>query len=174
MRITLVHPAGFNFVPGQPDFSVLANRMPPIGIMQLASWLEKFGHEVQLHDCLGPYGTPTKPRENIFFKAGGSFYLLGRYNGTSPLFQPLTADHFKAVSCTFNTCCLLGLALLAGVNSISQQLAGGVAFCTSILEADIGINTHRQCFVLTREAVIKSPPLRPISIEEQIQTPAIG
>ncbi|MGE5472139.1 MAG: B12-binding domain-containing radical SAM protein [Bacteroidota bacterium] len=59
MRITLVHPAGFNFVPGQPDFSVLANRMPPIGIMQLASWLEKFGHCVQLHDCLGPYAPPT-------------------------------------------------------------------------------------------------------------------
>lgn len=58
MRITLVHPAGFNFVPGQPDFSVLANRMPPIGIMQLASWLEKFGHSVQLHDCLGPYAPP--------------------------------------------------------------------------------------------------------------------
>ncbi len=55
MRVTLVHPAGFNFVPGQPDFSVLANRMPPIGIMQLASWLEKFGHQVALHDCLGPY-----------------------------------------------------------------------------------------------------------------------
>jgi radical SAM superfamily enzyme YgiQ (UPF0313 family) len=59
MRITLVHPAGFNFVPGQPDFSVLANRMAPIGIMQLASWLEKFGHSVQLHDCLGPYAPPT-------------------------------------------------------------------------------------------------------------------
>ena len=58
MRVTLVHPAGFNFVPGQPDFSVLANRMPPIGIMQLASWLEKFGHSVQLHDCLGPYAPP--------------------------------------------------------------------------------------------------------------------
>ncbi|MBS1161472.1 MAG: Cobalamin B12-binding:Radical [Proteobacteria bacterium] len=59
MRVTLVHPAGFNFVPGQPDFSVLANRMPPIGIMQLASWLEKFGHSAQLHDCLGPYAPPT-------------------------------------------------------------------------------------------------------------------
>lgn len=58
MRITLVHPAGFNFVPGQPDFSVLANRMAPIGIMQLASWLEKFGHSVQLHDCLGPFAPP--------------------------------------------------------------------------------------------------------------------
>ena len=59
MRITLVHPAGFNFVPGQPDFSVLANRMPPIGIMQLASWLDKHGHSTALHDCLGPYAPPT-------------------------------------------------------------------------------------------------------------------
>jgi len=58
MRITLVHPAGFNFVPGQPDFSVLANRMPPIGIMQLASWLEQHGHPTALHDCLGPYAPP--------------------------------------------------------------------------------------------------------------------
>lgn len=59
MRITLVHPAGFNFVPGQPDFTVLANRMPPIGIMQLASWLDKHGHSTQLHDCLGPYAPKT-------------------------------------------------------------------------------------------------------------------
>ena len=54
MRITLVHPAGFNFVPGQPDFSVLANRMVPIGILTLAAWLEKHGHPTEVHDCLGP------------------------------------------------------------------------------------------------------------------------
>jgi magnesium-protoporphyrin IX monomethyl ester (oxidative) cyclase len=54
MRVALVHPAGFNFVPGQPDFSVLANRMAPIGILQLASWLEKHGHPTAVHDCLGP------------------------------------------------------------------------------------------------------------------------
>jgi hypothetical protein len=59
MRITLVHPAGFNFVPGQPDFSVLANRMAPIGVIQLASWLEKYGHPTAVHDCLGPYAPPT-------------------------------------------------------------------------------------------------------------------
>ncbi|AWI79231.1 B12-binding domain-containing radical SAM protein [Parazoarcus communis] len=59
MRVTLVHPAGFNFVPGQPDFSVLANRMAPIGILQLASWLEKHGHPTQVHDCLGPYAPPS-------------------------------------------------------------------------------------------------------------------
>ncbi|MDX9707556.1 MAG: radical SAM protein [Azospira sp.] len=59
MKVTLVHPAGFNFVPGQPDFSVLANRMAPIGILQLAAWLEKHGHPTAVHDCLGPYAPPT-------------------------------------------------------------------------------------------------------------------
>ena len=54
MRVTLVHPAGFNFVPGQPDFTILANRMAPIGILQLASWLELHQHPTQVHDCLGP------------------------------------------------------------------------------------------------------------------------
>src|SRR5574340_826 len=58
MRITLVHPAGFNFVPGQPDFSVLANRMMPIGILTLAAWLEKHGHPTAVHDCLGPCAPP--------------------------------------------------------------------------------------------------------------------
>src|SRR5664279_5321309 len=55
MRITLVHPAGFNFVPGQPDFTVLANRMAPIGILTLAAWLEQHGHPTAVHDCMGPY-----------------------------------------------------------------------------------------------------------------------
>ncbi len=59
MRLTLVHPAGFNFVPGQPDFSVLANRMPPIGILSLAAWLDQHGHETAVHDCLGPFAPPT-------------------------------------------------------------------------------------------------------------------
>src|SRR5262249_20767682 len=58
MRVTLVPPAGFNFVPGQPDFAMLANRMAPVGIMQLASWLEKHGHPTQLHDALGPHAPP--------------------------------------------------------------------------------------------------------------------
>ncbi len=76
MRITLVHPAGFNFVPGQPDFSVLANRMAPIGIMQLASWLEKFGHCVQLHDCLGPYA-PLTIVENAEIVLAGDPQMVG-------------------------------------------------------------------------------------------------
>ncbi|MFN3566104.1 MAG: hypothetical protein ACK4V1_09005 [Burkholderiaceae bacterium] len=49
MPVTLVHPAGFNFVPGQADLAMLANRMAPTGIMQLASCLKKHGHLTALH-----------------------------------------------------------------------------------------------------------------------------
>jgi magnesium-protoporphyrin IX monomethyl ester (oxidative) cyclase len=63
LRTTLVHPAGFNFVPGQPDFSVLANRMVPTGILTLAAWLERHGHPTAVHDCLGPRA-PWGPEAN--------------------------------------------------------------------------------------------------------------
>jgi anaerobic magnesium-protoporphyrin IX monomethyl ester cyclase len=55
MRVTFVHPAGYNFVPGQPDRTVLANRMAPVGILQLSAWLDRMGHITFVHDCLGPY-----------------------------------------------------------------------------------------------------------------------
>lgn len=61
MRIALVHPAGYNFSPGQPDLTLFANRMAPIGILSLASWLDKHGHETMLLDCLGP--NPPKNAE---------------------------------------------------------------------------------------------------------------
>jgi len=54
MRVALVHPAGYNFSPGQPDLTLFANRMAPIGILSLASWLDKHGHDTMLLDCLGP------------------------------------------------------------------------------------------------------------------------
>ncbi|MHB8875088.1 MAG: B12-binding domain-containing radical SAM protein [Myxococcaceae bacterium] len=55
MRVTFVHPAGYNFVPGMPDVTLLANRMAPTGILQLAAWLDGKGHTTFVHDCLGPY-----------------------------------------------------------------------------------------------------------------------
>jgi len=76
MRVTFVHPAGFNFVPGQPDFTVLANRMPPIGILSLASWLEKHGHPTAVHDCLGPYA-PTGIEANAEIALATNPELVG-------------------------------------------------------------------------------------------------
>ncbi len=54
MRIVLVHPAGSNWIKGKKDLAAVANRMPPIGLLSIASYLEQKGHEVFVHDCLGP------------------------------------------------------------------------------------------------------------------------
>ncbi len=54
MRIVLVHPAGSNWVPGKKDVTATANRMAPLGLLSIAAYLEREGHEVHVHDCLGP------------------------------------------------------------------------------------------------------------------------
>ena len=55
MKIALVHPAGSNWIPGKTDPTATANRMAPLGLLSIASYLEKHGHEVMVHDCLGPH-----------------------------------------------------------------------------------------------------------------------
>ena len=54
MKIALVHPAGSNWMPGKKDLTATANRMAPLGLLSIASYLEKQGHQVMVHDCLGP------------------------------------------------------------------------------------------------------------------------
>jgi len=54
MRIVLVHPAGSNWMPGKKDITATANRMAPLGLLSIAAFLESQGHEVLVHDCLGP------------------------------------------------------------------------------------------------------------------------
>lgn len=55
MRIVLVHPAGSNWIPGKKDVSTTANRMAPLGLLSIAAYLEKHGHQVEVEDCLGPF-----------------------------------------------------------------------------------------------------------------------
>ncbi len=54
MRLVLVHPAGSNWILGKRDVASSANRMVPIGLLSIAAFVEKAGHEVFVHDCLGP------------------------------------------------------------------------------------------------------------------------
>lgn len=54
MQIVLVHPAGSNWVPGKKDITSTANRMAPLGLLSIAAYLEREGHKVYAHDCLGP------------------------------------------------------------------------------------------------------------------------
>ncbi len=95
MRITLVHPAGFNFVPGQPDYTVLANRMAPIGILTLAAWLEKHGHRTAVHDCLGPVA-PVGLEANVAAILATQPELVG-FSATSAGFMEAVdlASHIK-------------------------------------------------------------------------------
>ena len=63
MRIALVHPAGSNWIPGRRDITATANRMAPLGLLSIAAYLRERGHEVFVHDCLGP-GAPRGFEEN--------------------------------------------------------------------------------------------------------------
>jgi anaerobic magnesium-protoporphyrin IX monomethyl ester cyclase len=54
MKVTLVHPAGSNWIPGRKDVTVAANRMVPTGLLCIAAYLEKYGHKTAVYDCLGP------------------------------------------------------------------------------------------------------------------------
>ncbi len=56
-RIALVHPRGFNWFPGKRDITDIANRMVPQGMLSIAAWLLRDGHDVLAYDCLGP-GAP--------------------------------------------------------------------------------------------------------------------
>ncbi len=57
-RIALVHPRGFNWFPGKRDITDIANRMVPQGLLSIAAYLIRDGHEVFVYDCLGP-GAPA-------------------------------------------------------------------------------------------------------------------
>jgi len=52
-RIVLVHPRGFNWFPGKRDITDIANRMVPQGLLYIAAYLGKKGHDVFVYDCLG-------------------------------------------------------------------------------------------------------------------------
>ncbi len=59
MNITLVHPAGSNWMPGSKDISATANRMAPLGLLSIAAYLEQRRHRVSVLDCLGPQSPKT-------------------------------------------------------------------------------------------------------------------
>ena len=66
MRIALVHPAGSNWIAGKKDVTATANRMAPLGLLSIAAHLEREGHTVFVHDCLGPmavYGNGANAKQ---------------------------------------------------------------------------------------------------------------
>jgi len=50
-KILLVHPLGENWTFGEQDISHIVNIMAPMGLLSLAAWMEKHGHQADIHDC---------------------------------------------------------------------------------------------------------------------------
>ncbi len=50
MKILLINPCGSNWVEGSPDYTQVAIRMAPVGILAIAAYLEQAGHQVQIYD----------------------------------------------------------------------------------------------------------------------------
>lgn len=63
-RIVLVHPRGSNWFPGRRDITDIANRMVPQGMLSIAAWLLREGHDVFVYDCLGP-GAPVNIHQQV-------------------------------------------------------------------------------------------------------------
>lgn len=59
-NILLVHPLGENWTPGEQNVARVVNIMAPLGLLSLASWLDKHGHRTRIHDCYAFPGDDDK------------------------------------------------------------------------------------------------------------------
>lgn len=53
MKILLIHPHGSNWVAGLEDRTAVAVRTAPVGLLSIAAWLLRDGHEVRVLDLAG-------------------------------------------------------------------------------------------------------------------------
>ena len=96
MRVTLVHPAGSNWIPGRKDVTVAANRMVPTGLLCIAAYLEKFGHKAEIYDCLGP-DAPESLRDRVSGILRTAPEMVGFSTTTSAFLDAVeTAECIKA------------------------------------------------------------------------------
>jgi anaerobic magnesium-protoporphyrin IX monomethyl ester cyclase len=130
MRIVLVHPAGSNWVPGKKDITATANRMAPLGLLSIAAYLKRGGHEVFIHDCLGPEA-PQGLQENVRAVLGHQPDLVGFSTTTSSFLDGHDmAAHIKEAAPQVKTVfggvhvSALGGALLSGFPHIDYLTPG--------------------------------------------------
>lgn len=63
--ILLVQPLGVNWNPEEKDMSRVVNIMPPIGLLNLAAWVDTHGHSSQIYDCYAHPGDDRRLIETI-------------------------------------------------------------------------------------------------------------
>ncbi|HOW57117.1 MAG TPA: radical SAM protein [Smithellaceae bacterium] len=129
-RIVLVHPRGFNWFPGKTDITDIANRMVPQGLLSIAAYLIKEGHDVSVYDCLGPQA-PINLAEQVKAILAGKPEIVG-FSATTSSFPDAAdlAQKIKDYSSAIVTVCggvhvsALEGKLLAGYRGFDYLIAG--------------------------------------------------
>src|SRR5690606_28699131 len=62
---------------------------------------------------------------------------------------------------------------LARVHALTQQLARFIPLLTRLLEADLGVDSQRQLFLLAAIAILQAPPFAAIRVVQQKQPAAV-
>lgn len=177
-RIVLVHPRGSNWFKGARDVIATANRMIPHGIVSIAAWLEKEGHDVVVHDCLGPQASPdfhTNILEIVNYKAA----IVG-FSATTSSFPDAAAmaAAIKEAAPAINTICggvhasALGPSLLRDYPAFDFMVTGEGEL--SLAELAAGVDPARIKGIVWRlgDGVIDNGPPEPIEDLDILPFPA--
>ncbi len=178
MRIVLVHPTGYNWVPGKKDITAVANRMAPLGLLSIAAYLDREGHEVFVLDCLGPGA--TRPNEahvdNILQKDPHMVGFSATTSGFLDAYElavriKARRPHIKTVFGGVHISAL-GLPLLDSFEAIDYLCLGeGEATLAELASGTDAVHVTGLAYRENGRAVL-NPPRSPISDLDDLPFPA--
>jgi anaerobic magnesium-protoporphyrin IX monomethyl ester cyclase len=177
-RIVLVHPRGSNWLKGSKDVVASANRMIPHGLLSIAAWLGKEGHEVFVHDCLGPLAS-SDFETNIQEILGHRAELVG-FSATTSSFPDsarMAAAIKQAVPATITVCggvhsSALGPVLLKDYPAFDYMVLGEGEITLAELAA--GVDPAQISGMVWRqgEEVVENGPRSPLADLDRLPFPA--
>lgn len=169
MRVVLVHPTGSNWVPGKKDITATANRMAPLGLLSISSFLKQRGHQVVIHDCLGPHASADFA-ENVQAILAHQPELIGFSTTTSSFLnghdmaQAIKSSH-PEIKTVFGGphVSALGASLLEGYASIDYLCRGEGE--ETVAELADGKAPAAIDGLLWRDAqkIVSNPPRKPLA-----------
>ncbi|MDD5168264.1 MAG: radical SAM protein [Syntrophales bacterium] len=180
MRIALIHPAGSNWIPGRKDITATANRMAPLGLLSIAAYLRRDGHQVFIHDCLGP-GAPTGIEENVKIALRFDPEMVGFSTTTSSFIDgyemavriketdPGIITVFGGVHVS-----ALGASLMVSFPEIDYLCPGEGEATISELAAGVDAPSIRGLIWRDGERIVANPPRQPLLDMDQLPFPDYG